>query len=309
MEEIDGHKKEEEFEPFSIGVCGKTFLWKKKENECYIVKIFYSSFLYWDESIKNEIDALTHLSGVKNVPKIFDHHLKSECCRHSSDFYFKSHVPKIFDHYLKSDEYKHSAKIIMEYCQGPTLFEWLDQKNITPKVSETKKITFQIIETMIEIHSKGFAHNDLKPENIIYNPETEKISIMDFGFSTRINNEKLCKKPYWHNHQIFGDYQYAAPEHFNWKTTFNGIEKDTWSIGVLIYVIYKRKSLWLNEDLILMWDAKIVDPEQRIINSSLPQELEDLIFSILKRDPKERPSLETILKHCWFDEIRENKSS
>lgn len=40
---------------------------------------------------------------------------------------------------------------------------------------------------MKDIHSSGFAHLDLKPENIVYDPVKNKITIIDFGVCLPFN--------------------------------------------------------------------------------------------------------------------------
>ena len=44
-----------------------------------------------------------------------------------------------------------------------------------------------------ELHNLGYAHGDVKPENILYNPLTHAIRFIDFGYSCN-GNEYICVK-------------------------------------------------------------------------------------------------------------------
>ena len=44
-----------------------------------------------------------------------------------------------------------------------------------------KLFMYQIFRALAYIHSKGICHRDIKPNNLLYNPDTGVLKICDFG--------------------------------------------------------------------------------------------------------------------------------
>jgi serine/threonine protein kinase len=56
------------------------------------------------------------------------------------------------------------------------------------------KILFQVGDALAYVHSQGFVHRDMKPENIIMD-ENHTPKLTDFGFSDRIGPDGYCENP------------------------------------------------------------------------------------------------------------------
>ncbi|HEX6383314.1 MAG TPA: protein kinase [Anaerolineae bacterium] len=48
------------------------------------------------------------------------------------------------------------------------------------------KIALQIAQILGEIHENGVIHKDINPSNIVLNPDTRQLKVIDFGISTRL---------------------------------------------------------------------------------------------------------------------------
>jgi len=92
---------------------------------------------------------------------------------------------------------------------------------------------------MAYMHSKCYAHRDLKLDNILMDPGTKKIKIIDFGFSQRVRpDEKLS---------IFcGTPHYMDPDIVR-KAPYNPFAADVWACGVILYIIYVGKLPFFGE--------------------------------------------------------------
>ena len=85
--------------------------------------------------------------------------------------------------YYGSSEDKNNIYILMEFCNGENLKDFIDKnKNENTLIKENilSKIIYQICLGIKEIHSKNIIHRDLKPENIFMN-ENMIIKIGEFG--------------------------------------------------------------------------------------------------------------------------------
>ena len=85
----------------------------------------------------------------------------------------------------------------------------------------------QILQGLAYMHSRNIYHRDVKPENVIYNPQTGMVKIIDFGFAC-ISKERLrvfCGTPSYMSPEIVGSQAY------------NGASADIWACGVMLYAL------------------------------------------------------------------------
>jgi serine/threonine protein kinase len=89
------------------------------------------------------------------------------------------------------------------------------------------------------MHSQGVVHRDLKLDNILYDHNTKKIKIIDFGFAMAVKPEQKLDS-------YCGTPHYMCPEIVK-KTPYNGFAADVWAAGVILYIIYVGKLPFFGE--------------------------------------------------------------
>jgi len=89
------------------------------------------------------------------------------------------------------------------------------------------------------MHEKGYAHRDLKLDNILMDPTSKNIKIIDFGFSlqaTALNKLSVyCGTPH-----------YMDPDLVR-KQPYNALAADVWAAGVILYIILVGKLPFFGE--------------------------------------------------------------
>jgi serine/threonine protein kinase len=187
--------------------------------------------------------------------------------------------------YLSSetDEDNETGYIYMDYVPFPTLSEYLEKTCCGLKEHEAFIIFQNLVNTIEEIHSCNIAHKDLKPENIFVDPDSYDVSVIDFGLSTVVEENKLEKK-------FCGSPLYMAPEMLN-KEQYDPILTDIWSIGVILYEMLIGCNPWSaaeNLDDLIELVSKIDFPSF-LSNNSVA-----LLSGLLKVDPVTRDTLQKI---------------
>jgi len=79
-----------------------------------------------------------------------------------------------------------SLALVMSYIPGPTLMEIIEKQNklkVRLDPEHVAWITERVLNALRYIHYNGVLHGDLKPHNIIVEPDKHMASIVDFGFS------------------------------------------------------------------------------------------------------------------------------
>ena len=120
--------------------------------------------------------------------------------------------------------------IVIEYVNGPNLFQWLQSKNFQIPEESARKIIFRVAQSLQYLHGLGIIHRDIKLENIIIdetNGVINSIKLVDFGLSCILGPGQTSQEP-------VGTLKYASPEvisRLNYRETV-----DAWGLGVVTYI-------------------------------------------------------------------------
>ena len=76
----------------------------------------------------------------------------------------------------------------MPHYEGGARFGQNEKKGFL-KESIVKKIFKQIVAAVEILHDNGICHRDLKPDNVLFNPKTSNIKLMDFNISKRFRKD------------------------------------------------------------------------------------------------------------------------
>ena len=105
--------------------------------------------------------------------------------------------------YLRQEQ--RTAFLIMEYLPFPSL-----DKFTLRDEAELRLIVRELLAAVGYLHSRNICHRDIKPENILYDRDSKRVKLIDFGIS---------KKTFLRGQRrdmltIIGTHFYLAPEVF-----------------------------------------------------------------------------------------------
>jgi serine/threonine protein phosphatase PrpC len=138
------------------------------------------------------------------------------------------------DHVVKtlgSDRDKSCIYYVTEFLEGPTLAGWM-RANPKPEIREVRKIIEQIALGLRAFHRMEMLHQDLKPENIMFD-KNGTVKIIDFGSVKIAGIAEITPLDHGSTENILGTLNYTAPEyHLGLRGT---VKSDLFSLGVIAY--------------------------------------------------------------------------
>jgi len=241
----------------------------KKTGKIYSAKIAYIEKTNEVESFKKEINIL------------------SQCNNQYIVHYYGS--------YIKG----HQIWIILEFCDGGSLFELIKILPRNLNEEEIASLIYMILKGLVFLHENKKIHRDIKTENILL---THKgiAKLADFGVSTQLMHsfsKKITK---------IGTPFYMSPEvilqnKYDYKC-------DIWSLGITTIEMAegeppfaKVKGYWVLKKI-------ITHPPKGLKNKEKwSNEFNNFVEKCLIYDPEKRPSAKELLQHPFI--LKYNRGS
>ena len=167
--------------------------------------------------------------------------------------------------------------IEMEHFKGKSLADELcDHGFKSPKTIKEVSIMFlEILGGVRFLHSKNICHGDIKPQNILVNEKSVKLT--DFGTSKFIENVFVKTV------DAGGTWAYMAPEIAGSSKRY--LISDIYSLGVLLYQLLTGRT---PHETPIQVINNAPFPKPREINDNISQEMEEVIMRALQRNPEDR---------------------
>lgn len=194
--------------------------------------------------------------------------------------------------------------LVMELCSGGELYDRIVSHQHYGE-AQAVEVVRQILEATRYFHDNRIIHNDLKPDNFLFD-ENDTLKVIDFGMSKRLPRMKFL-------HDLVGTPYYTAPEVIRGSYS---TAADIWSIGIVVYVMLfgyppfyvdPEAHGHLEHELIYAQIQQGFDPTVKpgygawfpdfIPVSAAAQ---DFLGKCLQLDAKQRPTALEALQHRWL---------
>jgi hypothetical protein len=124
-----------------------------------------------------------------------------------------------------------SHYMIMEYVDGTSLGQALSEVGAFP-VRDAVRITRQVAEALGYLHSQGYLHRDVKPDNVLLDG-AGNVKLCDLGFTVPIPRH-AADKPKMET--AVGTVGYMSPEMMSGKTEIR-VGADIYSLGIHLFAL------------------------------------------------------------------------
>uniref|UniRef100_A0A8C9T7C8 Rho-associated protein kinase 1 n=1 Tax=Scleropages formosus TaxID=113540 RepID=A0A8C9T7C8_SCLFO len=200
--------------------------------------------------------------------------------------------------------------MVMEYMPGGDLVNLMSNYDVPEKWA--RFYTAEVVLALDGIHSMGFIHRDVKPDNMLLD-KTGHLKLADFGTCMKMNKDGMVRCD-----TAVGTPDYISPEVLKSQggDGYYGRECDWWSVGVFLYEMLVGDTPFYADSLVGTY-SKIMNHKNALTfpeDSEISKDAKNLICAFLTdREVRlGRNGVDEIKRHPFFkndqwtwDNIRE----
>src|ERR671933_393488 len=203
-------------------------------------------------------------------------------------------------------KYENTQVMLLEDFGGESLKILLDDRRFA--LPEFLHLAIQITDALGKVHQKNVIHKDINPSNIVLNPQTGQLKIIDFGLSTILSQENpSLKSP----NLLEGTLAYMSPEQTGRMNRTLDYRTDFYSLGVTFYELLTGRLPFETTDALELVHCHIakqpVPPYQLL--PEIPKVVSDIVMKLMAKTAEDRYQsawgLKADLQEC-LTQLQEN---
>jgi diguanylate cyclase (GGDEF)-like protein len=198
------------------------------------------------------------------------------------------------------ENYRNSLALVMEDFGGISLKEYADTHGTQTQAKivgehpvkvlflrDFLNIAIQITRLLEKLYQNRIIHKDIKPQNILINPDTKKVKLIDFSIASLLPREnQLLQNP----NLLEGTLAYMSPEQTGRMNRGIDYRTDFYSLGVTFYQLLTSQLPFQSNDPMELVHCHIArkPTPPRELNSEIPQIVNDIILKLMAKTAEDR---------------------
>src|ERR671933_3095593 len=199
-----------------------------------------------------------------------------------------------FPHLVKAltlEVYQNSYVLVMEDFGGVSLSTYLKtatnetQPSQVLPLAEFLQVAIQLTDVIHYLYQKRVIHKDIKPANILINPDTKQIQLIDFSISSLLPREtQEIQNP----NILEGTLAYLSPEQTGRMNRGIDYRSDFYSLGVTFYELLTGKLPFECDDPMELVHCHIAKQPPAINSKEIPQVVSDIVMKLMAKNAEQR---------------------
>ncbi len=179
---------------------------------------------------------------------------------------------------------------VMQYVGGKSIADRIEEDGPFP-VDEARRILGEVAAALAVAHAHGIIHRDIKPGNILYDDQSGRALVTDFGIAAvvrrkRSGDDSRLTKP----GTSVGTPRYMSPEQLAADEVTE--QTDVYALGLLGYELLTGEGPFTTTSPQELIAAQLRDTPKPVsrVRDDIDPELDALISACLAKDPARRPT-------------------
>ena len=186
---------------------------------------------------------------------------------------------------LASKKHFSQRVLVQEDIGGQSLDHMIESRPLG--VDTFLDLAISLSRAIAQLHDQGVIHRDINPSNIIYNAETERLQLIDFGLAMRMGWEHTAARVPRHT---TGTLSYMSPEQTGRTNRLVDHRADLYSLGATLYELLTGQLPFRSRDpaelIYLHLTHRPTAPSELL--PQLPAQLSRIIMKLLSKAPEGR---------------------
>ncbi|WP_052672272.1 diguanylate cyclase domain-containing protein [Aliterella atlantica] len=229
-----------------------------------------------------------------------DYPLPQELARYKQEYEIASALqfPGVIQAY-SLEKFDNTLVIVFEDFGGESLNLIINRQSLTLK--QFLEIAIKITKVLEQIHAANVIHKDINPANIVFNPTTKELKIIDFGIATSLASENTSIK---NPHVLEGTLAYISPEQTGRMNRSLDYRTDFYSLGATFYELLTNSLPFVSQDVMELVHCHIaltpVPPHK--FTQTIPLAISAIVMRLLAKTAEDRyqsaRGIKTDLERC-----------
>ena len=192
------------------------------------------------------------------------------------------------------ETYQNHYALVMEDFGGISLSSYLDRLAEASKepleglpISEFLPMAIQIANSLDGLYRHHVIHKDLKPANILINPTTKEVKLIDFSIASLLPRQtQEIQNP----NVLEGTLPYISPEQTGRMNRGIDYRTDFYSLGVTFYELLARQLPFQTDDPIELVHCHLAKQPIPVhhLNKSVPLVLSEIVSKLMAKNAENR---------------------
>ncbi|MEG4226994.1 AAA family ATPase [Microcoleus sp. N9_B2] len=185
------------------------------------------------------------------------------------------------------EPYHNGYALVMEDFGGISLKEWALKEGNRLSLGEFLEVAIALCNTLDILYRERIIHKDIKPSNILINPETKQVKLIDFSIASLLPREtQTLINP----NVLEGTLAYISPEQTGRMNRGIDYRTDFYSLGVTFYELLTGVLPFQSNDAMELVHSHIAQAPRLIheINPQIPSVLSEIVSKLMAKNAEDR---------------------
>ncbi len=175
--------------------------------------------------------------------------------------------------------------LVMEDFGGVSLARY--RQNACLPVVDVLEMAIQLADTLHALGRDRIVHKDIKPANILINPATKQVKLIDFGIATQLPHET---QQWLSPNLLEGTLAYLAPEQTGRMNRGLDYRTDFYGLGLTLYELLTGKLPFVAEDPIDLIHAHLERVAVSVdgVNADVPSVVAQIVAKLMAKKAEDR---------------------